>query len=340
MENKDILKITRKDIARLAGTSEQTVSYILNGTRRFSPEMEQKVLDIVEKYNYQPDVLAKGLITKKTRSLCVAIDDITNPVIGEIIKSFNSGAMDAKYFSSIIELNKDFASTVSSLIARRIEGLFITLAPTVANEPLLKPLIKAGIKIVLGNKTGDAELDGQVAFVRTDLYGGMCKVVSYLAEKGRKNPVYLSGLSLKDKRDLRYGGFTDSCKKYLGIDGVALENDYPYHTNIEDGYRLAEQLFTSQREFDAVITTNDLMAYGVMECSKKYHKRVGEDFALVGFDNLTYSQWMSPSLTSIGFDVGAYGRAVLDSMLSYIDTGEKPDDVVVPCTLYERDSSK
>ena len=97
------MKITRKDVAKYAGVSEQTVSYVLNNSRKFSDDVVNRVNKAIKDLNYQPDMIAKSMSQKQTKSVAVFIRDMENPIFPAIIHGFQKKAFEKGYSVYIAE---------------------------------------------------------------------------------------------------------------------------------------------------------------------------------------------------------------------------------------------
>ena len=95
------MKVTRADVARLAGVSTATVSYVLNNSRNISDKTRERVMDAVRELNYKPDLIARSMTTNETMQLSMMINDITNPFFSEIAVGFENAAISKGYFVNI-----------------------------------------------------------------------------------------------------------------------------------------------------------------------------------------------------------------------------------------------
>ena len=95
------MKVTRADVAKLAGVSTATVSYVLNGSRNMSEKTKKLVMDAVEQLNYTPDMIARSMTKNETMQLSLMINDITNPFYSEIVVGFENAAIEKGYFVGI-----------------------------------------------------------------------------------------------------------------------------------------------------------------------------------------------------------------------------------------------
>ena len=111
------MKVTRTDVAKLAGVSTATVSYVLNGSRSMSEKTRKLVLDAVEQLNYKPDMIARSMTKNETRQLSFMVNDATNPFYGEIIVGFENAAMERGYFVNICTGSKNINDYFDNYIA-------------------------------------------------------------------------------------------------------------------------------------------------------------------------------------------------------------------------------
>ena len=121
------MKLYRKDIAKIAGVSAQTVSYVLNGSRNFSQETVEKVMDAVQKTGYKPDAIAKGLAKKHLNLVAILIDNFSNPVYSEIMDGFQQEAYKSGYVVVVADLKNRGENIIADLVSMRVAGIYITL---------------------------------------------------------------------------------------------------------------------------------------------------------------------------------------------------------------------
>ena len=335
------MRVTRRDVARYANVSEQTVSYILNNKRQFSQEITDRVRNAVEALNYKPDVIARSMSKKSTKSLCIIVNDISNPLFGEIIRAFEKSATKSGYFISFIDVNSDFRTHALNLISRRIEGVYVSLIPSLDTAEFIEELLDAGIKVVVGDNVfaDHQKINETAVVVNVDHSEGMREALEYLKKTGRSNVAYLSGLDINSDTDYRYKYFVDQHREIFGKESVVIENEFPFSTQVEDGYRLMDKLFSSGYPCDSIICTNDLIAYGAIESIKKHGKTVGTDIGVIGIDDIFFSKYLDPPLTTIGFDKSWYGKNIFKKLSDYIEHDIKPASLTVSSYLVIRKST-
>ena len=332
------MKTTRKDVAKYAGVSEQTVSYVVNGSRKFSNTIVERVNKAIKELNYQPDMIARSMTQKQTKSVAILIKNIENPIFPAIIRGFQRKAIEKGYSVYIVDAEGSVCidNIVSSLIARRIDGVYVSMFADEEFVHIVKQFIENDIKVVIGNI--ETALSSTPS-VTVDFVEGMKQIVEYLKLKGHRKIAYLSGIDIKQKNDNRYTAFLDEYKRCFGNEPLVIENSAPYSTTVESGKFLTEKLFTISGDITAILTTNDLMAYGAIEVIKQKGKLVPDDISVIGIDDIMFSKYTNPPLTTLGYDNEGFGektfKVLLNSML-----GNEPTSAKVKPYIVERESVK
>ncbi len=308
------MHVKRKDVANLAGVSEQTVSYVVNNSRKFSKDVVDRVNKAIETLNYHPDMIARSLVKKETHTVAIVVRNIANPIFPAIIRGFQEKAFECGYSVYIIDMdeNCDMESRVGDLLSRRVDGVYVSLMYEKSLNDILQRFVEGGIKVVLGNTVSENKYNLPV--VEVDMDDGMRKIVRYLKNKGHENIVYLNGLDSKRSGDDRCGAFADEYRKQFGKEPMMLNNVAPYATTVEVGKSLADRLVKSKLPYTAVVTTNDLMAYGVIDHLNTLGYNVPSDVSVVGIDDILYSKYITPPLTTLGYDYKFLGRKIFATL--------------------------
>lgn len=320
-ERDRMMRATRSDVAKLAGVSTATVSYVLNGSRHMSEKTRKRVLEAVEQLNYKPDMIARSMTKNETRQLSFMINNAANPFYGEIINGFENAAMERGYFVNLCTGNKNINDYFDNYVARRVDGVFIAAIPYKFDMEKLYSLTDNGIRVIV---SGIVDVDlRRVNSIENDYVSAMDKAIRYLYELGHREIAYLSGLNRNSRFDLRADGYLSAVEKYhlpCGAD-LLLDGKPPYSTEISDGYRMANELLQSGRKFTAAICTNDLMAMGAISVFKEAGLRVPEDVSVMGFDDILFSQAWRPGITTMGGAKSAFGRKAFELLHASIRHG-------------------
>lgn len=316
-----VVKTTRADVAKLAGVSVATVSYVLNGSRSMSDKTRKLVLDAVEQLNYKPDMIARSMTKNETMQLSFMVNDVSNPFFSEIIRGFENAAIEHGYFVNICTGNEKVNAYFDNYLARRIDGVFIAAMPHKFDIRKLYALTDSGIRILV---SGNADIDmKKVNSIENDYLSAMDRAVKYLYDLGHREIAHLSGLSRSSQYDHRVSGYLAAVEKYALAcgDDLLIDDKPPYKTGIADGYALARALMQSGKSFTAAICTNDMMAIGAISAFREAGLRVPEDVSVMGFDDMIFSRAWQPSITTMGMDKEMFGKKAFDLLHANIRNG-------------------
>lgn len=312
------MRITREDVAREAGVSASTVSYVLNNSRQLSENTVCRVHEAVERLGYKPDMIARSMVKSSTHQLAVALDSILNPYYSEIVLGFENAAIKNGYFVNVCSGQNNLDGYFETFISRRIDGLFILALPDKYSPQKIYSLVDSGIAVVSG---GIEDIDLKKVSLITSNYGeGMKLALEHLYALGHRRIAYLTTLSGTETSDMRAEAYRQFLRdKRLDYGGdLIFHVDSAYSIDIEDGYHSAKKMLESGKAFTAVICVNDLMAIGAITAIREAGLCVPDDISVVGFDNIIYAQHWSPSITSVTHDKQEFGARAFELLHSNI----------------------
>ncbi len=312
------MKITRNDVAKRAGVSNATVSYVLNGSGKIKEETAKRVWKAVKELDYHPDMIARSMSKNETMQLGIVSEDVANPFFGEIVKGFESAANNQNYFVNICTGIHKLDEYFDNFITRRIDGIFLTALPhKYSNEKLFK-LVEHGVRVVV---SGNVNVDyRRIASIENDHLEAMRDAMEYLFGLGHRHIAYLNGLGKEMSNDLRYVGYkkmVENLKLPCGYD-LLINGKYPYATGVTEGYEEAKKLMQLGNKFTAVICTNDMMAFGAMKALQENGLRIPQDVSVMGFDGIDLGQYWHPSLTTMATDKNAFGKKAFELLYASI----------------------
>ncbi len=333
---------TQVDVARLAGVSRATVSYVMNGHTNgrvpISDETQQRVLDAIEELGYEPDARAQALRSGSTKTIALIIPDLGNPHFCEYATGIEEATRAAGYhlLISSTTMNDEYAVDIFKDFAqRRFDGLILASSFILESDEAqstLNQIRKRGLPIV-----ELTEIYG-VDSVSAD-YGETTKeVMSYLLSLGHRRIGLIYGV----------GGHQlgqDRLEPYL----EALEAaDIPVDENlimecgptIEDGYQAALKLLKLASRPTALIAINDLLAIGAVRAAADLELSVPDDLSLVSYDDIPMANYLVPRLTSVTKDARKLGRKAFELLLARIQDPELPrQQIQNPARLIIREST-
>lgn len=303
------MKPTRMDVAKLAGVSPATVSNVMNNANKVRGETVERVQAAMAQLNYQPNMVARSLTTRKTMQIGIVLEDIRNPYYGEIVEHFEAAASAKGYFVNICTGTQNIDHYLDNFITRRLDGVFVAALPHKFDLSKLDQLLENDIKVLV---SGNADVDyRRFSSIENDYPAAMKQAVAYLAELGHHEIAYLSGLSHEMGYDLRCSAYLQQMQQ-LALTPALIDGEPPYKTDVHAGYRQACRLLDSGTPFTAVICGNDLMAIGAMRAFFERGLRVPDDISVIGFDGIDLSRYQTPSLTSLAVEAKTFGEKAFD----------------------------
>jgi DNA-binding LacI/PurR family transcriptional regulator len=341
---------TLEAVAAHAGVSRATVSRVVNGGAGVRAEVREKVRHSVEELGYVPNNAARTLVTRRTGAVAVVIAEpesrvFADPFFAQQLRGISRelSEHDTQLLLMMLERQKDYERIGRYLSAGHVDGaLMFSLH---GDDPLPAMARHTGLPAVFGGRPGwpGAENDPDLLYVDTDNRGGAQQAVAHLQERGRRTIAVINGPLDQTSALDRLHGYCDA----LGIGvheadpALVAQGDF----TAEGGERAMARLLDVSPGLDAVFAGNDLMASGALRTLRTRGRRVPEDVAVVGYDDLEPAAWAEPPLTTVRQDVEGMGGMMAELLLRRIGLTEErgeaapPAPVVTPATLVVRDSS-
>ena len=281
----------------------------MNNAQKVREETVERVQAAMAQLNYQPNMVARSLTTRKTMQIGIVLEDIRNPYYGEIVEYFQAAASAKGYFVNICTGTKDLDHYLDNFIIRRLDGVFVAVLPHMFDISKLDHLLENDIKVLV---SGNTDVDyRRFSSIENDYQSAMQQAVRHLADLGHREIIYLSGLSHEMRYDLRCGAYQQQMEQ-LGLTPCIIDGDPPYQTNVRSGYRQACRLLESGMPFSAVLCGNDLMAIGAMRTFFEHGLHVPDDVSVVGFDGIDLGRYQMPSLTTFAVEAKVFGEKAFD----------------------------
>lgn len=334
---REFRQVTRKDVARLAGVSETVVSYVINNNRYVDKEKRRRVEEAIRELNYRPNTIARALKGKNTNHIVFIADQIITEHFSLLVSKLDQYAYDLGYMISLCS-NRNTQKFVNDIISRRYDGIIISSISF--PREYIQQLIDAGIPVVLLANRDYSGIRG-AGLIHNGLYEGAKAVVRYLAEKGRRNILYIDRFSSRghfsDYNDLRYRGFVEETRAL----GLFPEPAKRIITGCADPQAIARKVgdFLREGRVDAIFGRNDKVACIAMQAAQQLGCRVPEDIAVVGFDNSTMSQYTTPPITSMEIPRDDIAKSAVEMLQQMIEKGEVPQPVTYSTRLIQRAST-
>ncbi|MCT8977519.1 LacI family transcriptional regulator [Clostridium sp. CX1] len=309
-------KVTMLDIAKQAGVSKATVSMVLNKRdESISDETKNKILNLAKELNYIPNSLARGLSTKKTRTIGIVLPDITNPFFSSIARAIEDSASSSGY--NVIFCNTDNEmgkeqEYIKLLISKLVDGvIFATGGESCSSVNMLK---HNSVPFVLVDRYIDGyEKEYGVYSLNQE---GVMEGIDYLHSIGSRKIAFVKGNENLQISNERLKGYKKAMDKYCIYDkNLIFSGDF----TIEGGINATKQILDHIGNIDAIFYSNDMMALGGMKVLLRNGLKIPEDVKIMGFDNIDICEIFEPELTTIAQPIYDMGKEACNLLIDIID---------------------
>jgi LacI family transcriptional regulator len=332
-------RVTIADVAREADVSIMTVSRALNDKDGVSVETRARILAIVEKLGYRPSGIARSLVQGRTGTIGLIVPDISNPYFTGIahgVSNAASGAGLSVLLCNTEEQPEREIDFLSVLEEKGVDGLIVA-SPRQQTERLV-PLLVRHAKVVIINRIFESSGLSAAGYVVNDDRKGGYTAIHHLIMSGHQRIGFLAGPAAS------YG----SLRRFEGYQQAHAQANLPYNPgtllhcspSAEAGRQAALALIKAHPELTALFCFNDLVAIGALQACRESGRRVPEDMAIVGYDDVPMALWVTPPLTTLRAPCEEMGRlATLQLIKRMLGSVEGCESVVLTPELIVRASA-
>lgn len=325
--------VTLAMVAELAQVSPSTVSRILNGTAVVSDEKRQAIDAAIAKLKFVPNPVARGLAGGRTLSIGVITQALDSPFYGSALIGIERELLKAGYSALFVSGHWDSmkeSRCIDVLRARRVDGIIVLTGRL--SDRKLKECARE-LPVVVTGRSLAAE---GIYAINFDQQGGARMATEHLIQQGHRQIAFITGnMEHPDARE-REAGY----RLALQQAGIGLNPDLIVNGlySEESGMAAAAELMARRVPFTAVFAANDQMAVGASLHFHRCGKRVPQEVAMIGFDDLSVCAYMNPPLSSVHHPAGEMGRLAASAMISLLQ-GHEPKVQAPAPTLAVRQSS-
>jgi DNA-binding LacI/PurR family transcriptional regulator len=328
---------TLEAVARRAGVSRATVSRVVNGSPTVAESIQQAVRQAVAELGYVPNMAARSLVTQRTDSVALVLPESASRVFSDdqvfpgIVHGVRQELEEAD--KQLVLLMAGSAAGHDRVeryaTARHVDG--VLFASMHGADPLPGMLSRMGIPVVCSGRP----LGGSpVPFVDVDHTGGVSRAVRHLVDSGRNRIATIAGPQDMVAGVDRLAGYRDELVGSGRQSSMAV-GDFTR----ESGAVAMRQLLADDPALDAVFVASDLMAHGALRTLREAGRRVPDDVAVIGFDDIELARYTDPPLTTVRQPILQIGRQMVRQLLR-LTAGEQIEPaVVLPTELILRDSA-
>lgn len=312
-------KVTSAQVAKAAGVSQSAVSRVFTPGASASPKTIEKVRRAANELGYRPNVLARSLMTGKSRIIGLVVAYLDNQFYPDVMEKLSKGLQAEGYHVLVLMAEKTADNTddvLEKVLDYQADG--IVLASVAMSSELASRCRAEGVPVVLFNRTQD---NNSLSSITSDNVAGGRKVAEHFIENGYRRIAYISGWSGASTQRDREAGFCEA----LAAAGVKLFAREEGNFHFEQAKLAARQMFSVDERPDAVFVCNDHMAIAVMDVLRdELGLRIPEDVAVVGYDDVPAAAWASYKLTSVRQPANRMVEQTIETLLLQIEDDDAP----------------
>lgn len=347
---------TLEAVAAHAGVSRATVSRVVNGVPGVRASVRERVRRSVAELGYVPNSAARSLVTRRTGAVAVVVAEpetrvFSDPFFAQQLRGISRelARADAQLLLLMSEERADSHRIGRYLTGGHVDG--ILMFSLHRDDPLPAMATDSGLPTVFGGRPWWRVPEGEPppVYVDADNRGGARLAVAHLLQRGRRRIGVLTGPLDQTSALDRLDGYHDALRaagEHHPDPALVAHGDF----TAEGGERAMVELLARRPDVDAVFAGSDLMATGALRALRARGRRVPDDVAVVGFDDLPPAAWADPPLTTVRQDVRAMGGMMARLLLRMLALdaapdsddptgGQPPAPVITPATLVVRASS-
>ncbi len=324
-----------KDIARLAGVSHPTVSRALQNSPLVNARTAENIRKIADKWGYRASAVARGLVTKRTRTIGLVVTTVADPFASEVVSGIEQTANDHDYSVFLADSNADperERKVVQAFAERRVDGIIVTSSRVGALYlPLLSEMM---VPIVLVNNQYPGAFVHSVMISNLE---GSRAAAQHLTGLGHRRIAYIGDGSGYQSETERCAGYREA----LEAAGIPFLPEFVVQGDgkPEAALRAMDQLLALPQPPTAVRCYNDMSALGAMRSIRLHGLRVPEDISVTGFDDLFFASYTEPPLTTVRQPMRRMGELAMESLFKLMSGDESAIRINIEPELMVRQST-
>lgn len=324
-----------KDIARLARVSHPTVSRALQNSPLVNPKTAERIRKIARESGYRASAVARGLVTRRTRTIGLVVTSIADPFTSEVVSGIEQTANDHGYCVFLADSNADperEAKIVQSFAEQRVDGIIVTSSRVGALYlPLLSEMM---VPIVLVNDQHPGAFVHSVMICNQE---GARAITEHLVGLGHERIAYIGDQFGYQSDTERFAGYREA----LDASGIPFHPELAIRGNSkpDEAMRVMDRLLALSNPPTAVFCYNDMTALGALRSIRIHGLRVPHDISVAGFDDLFVASYTDPPLTTVRQPMRRMGQLAMENLIKLMSEEESVVRVKVNPELIIREST-
>ncbi|MCU6733878.1 LacI family DNA-binding transcriptional regulator [Diplocloster agilis] len=331
------------DVARRAGVSKSTVSRVLNHPDSVKEKTRTAIERAIRELNYTPSYFAQGIRTGKTKTIAMLVPEYSNMFYSEMFRGVEDTALAHGYMVLVCNTERHSNSEeeyIEELLRRNVDGIIYNTYQI--NEKTIRYLQEISDKIPVVFMDRIFQKNAEISYVLTDGYNSTRKAVHYLFERGKRKIGYIRNTEDIAVIEERYQGYLQGLKDC----GLPVKQEFIYRIEHEHepdyirlGRRAAKHYLKLSRRPDAIMAAIDTIAIGCLLQLRREGVQIPEEINVVGYDNISLSELIEPSLTTIAQPIRKLGQKAGEIVIAKINGEEIDHQVMYDGELVIRDTT-
>jgi LacI family transcriptional regulator len=314
--------VTIKQVAEEAGVSIQTVSRVINKRYDVASETRQRVQEAIDRLGYQPNAIARGLASKRSRTLGLVTYDFNDYAFTQVVTGAEEVAHQHGYFFMLSSSKCDPCDEpkyLQLLTERHVEGVLFLRQGSLNELEFHSELVSSGVPVVI---TGYHRENSRISAADVDNLEGGRKAAECLLQHGHRRIACITGpLSAQSAID-RLAGYRAALEATgIPFDAeLVAEGNYNHHS----GYLAMKKLLETGARFSGAFCHNDRMAIGALSALREAGLRIPEDVSVVGYDDCPEAEFADPPLTTMRQNMVEMGSTAAELLIQQVENPGGP----------------
>lgn len=324
---------TISDVAKHAGVSIATVSRVLNATTPVQADKAERVRRAIAELNFVPRPAARTLASRKTNTIGLVFSEIRGAFFPQLLKGIEAQLHEAGYELLVYSTHSDRPIQRKPIGEHNTDGLLV-FTTSLEKEEIAR-LYRINFPLVLMHESPPDGMD--IPVITVENKDGAAMLVSHLIEQhGRRRIVFLRGPDGHEDSQWRERGYREALAAHnISFDAALVASG---EFDQETAYHALKKLIQDGVDFDAVFAGDDDASIGVYRALKEARRLIPDDVAVVGFDDVEFSRYISPPLTTIRAPIEEVGREAVRQLLALLNGGQAQSLVLMRTELVIRES--
>lgn len=327
--------ITSKDVAKLAGVSQSTVSRVFIAGSAVSEKTKKKVYEAAQALNYRPNAFARSLITNESKLIGLVFPDADYPIHMKTLQLISSELQQLGYSAVLIPwmVDDNDQHSIPNIFQYRVDG--VIAASATLNRSLYEECEKFNIPIVQYARVVEGT---KSSYVISDNFSAGQIAAQYFYQSGANSVAYLTGEVPTLTNDERKKGFCSEFKVLTGHFPQVIETKYDYLHSMND----IRQFLKQDNRPEAIFCATDNLAMAVMDVARfEFNLNIPEDLQVIGFDNIPQTEWLSYQLTTFKQDFKRLAQEAVKIIVEQVQHDNNSFiKLMIPASLVERKTTK